>query len=108
MLGSMSKSLANGTLDDDDRRAGLLAWQLEHYPEGHTIRRNLVIHAITVPMFCAGSLALLAAPWVSGWLAFGAAPMIAALAAQGRGHRAEPNRPIPFRGPVDFVARFFV
>jgi len=90
-----------------DRSAGLLAWQRDHYPEGHTGRGNLVVHAVTVPLFYVGTLAIVAAPFVSPWLFLGAALMLVTLAAQGRGHAGEPNRPIPFRGPVDFVARFF-
>jgi hypothetical protein len=94
-------------LADDDRSAGLLAWQLAHYSEGHTRRRNLVVHVITAPLFCIGTVALLAAPFVSAWLALGALLMIVTLAAQGRGHGSESSRPKPFRGPLDFVARFF-
>jgi len=34
--------------------------------------------------------------------------MLAAVASQGRGHAMEAARPVAFRGPADFVARFFV
>ena len=34
--------------------------------------------------------------------------MLITLAAQGRGHSVEAERPVAFRGPFDFVARFFV
>jgi hypothetical protein len=34
--------------------------------------------------------------------------MLATVAAQGRGHKLEQTRPVPFRGPADFLARFFV
>jgi uncharacterized membrane protein YGL010W len=91
-----------------DRHGGLLAWQLRHYHEGHTRRRNLVLHALTTPLFMAGTLALLAAPFTSPWLAVGALAMVATLVLQGRGHGAESARPIPFRGPGDLAARFFV
>jgi hypothetical protein len=30
------------------------------------------------------------------------------IAAQGRGHKGEATRPVPFRGPLDVVARLFV
>jgi hypothetical protein len=36
----------------------------------------------------------------------GLAAMFTAVAAQGAGHRRE-TPPAPFRGPTDFVARFF-
>jgi hypothetical protein len=80
---------------------------LARYSAVHASRANLLLHAVTVPIFCAGTVAVLAAPFASAWLALGAVGMLAALAAQGRGHRAEPNRPAPFRGPGDFVARIF-
>src|SRR5262249_8711171 len=73
-----------------------------------TDRRNLILHAVTAPMFCAGTLTVLAAPFISPWLALGGLVMMSALAAQGLGHRAESSRPAAFRGPVDFVVRFFV
>jgi hypothetical protein len=98
----------NTSTDQDDRRDGLLAWQLARYPEGHTTRSNLLLHLMTAPLFCAGTLAVVAAPFTTAWMAVGALFMLAALVAQGRGHRGEANRPIPFRGPADFVARFFV
>jgi uncharacterized membrane protein YGL010W len=98
----------NDPTDDDTRPGGLLAWQLAHYSEGHTSRRNLVVHVVTAPLFCLGTLALFAAPFTSAWLALGAVLVVATLAAQGRGHRSESRRPIPFRGAVDFVARFFL
>ena len=104
----MNTDTAPTDLNDDDRTAGLLAWQLEHYPEGHTTRANLVLHAVTAPAFSAGTLAVLAAPFISAWFALGGLLMVAALAGQGRGHRAESRRPIPFHGPGDFIARFFV
>ena len=100
----------NGTiaLAHHDRAAGLFAWQLEHYPEAHTNRRNLVLHAVTAPLFCAGTVLVAVAPFTNPWLSLGGLLMLLALIAQGRGHGSESNRPTPFRGPGDFVARFFV
>jgi len=92
---------------DFERSEGLLVWQLSLYPEGHADRRNLWIHALTAPLFCAGTIAVIAAPFVDARLGFGAILMLAALAAQGRGHRIERQRPKPFRGFSDFVVRFF-
>jgi hypothetical protein len=37
----------------------------------------------------------------------GAICMVGALAAQGRGHRLEPETPTPFGGAADFLSRFF-
>ena len=93
---------------DDDRSAGLLAWQLEGYPRNHTDRRNLIIHVVTVPIFWAGTVALLASP-LAWWLApAGLVAAVLAIALQGRGHRLEPQAPIPFRGPGDAIARLLV
>ena len=104
----MNTDASSMTPSADDRSNGLVAWQLEHYPEGHTTRANLVLHVISAPLFCIGTLAVLLAPFTSAWLFLGGALMVLVLVVQGRGHGGEPNRPIPFRGPGDFVARFFV
>jgi len=94
-----------GSEDDMER---LIDWQWRLYPDGHRTRRNLGLHLVTVPLFQAGAIAVAAAPFVSPWAAAaGAAAMIAALVAQGRGHAGEPTPPVPFRGAGDFVARFF-
>jgi hypothetical protein len=95
---------------DDERTGGLLAWQRAGYPVGHTQRRNLILHALTVPLFWAGTLDSIAAPLLRAWamLPLGLVLIVAALVAQGRGHAGERQRPVPFRGPADFVARFFV
>ncbi len=66
-------------------------------------------HAFTVPLFLAGTVALVLAPFENAWLLAGALPaMILPLALQGRTHRLEANPPIPFRGPGDVAARLFV
>lgn len=84
----------------------LLAWQRAHYDDNHTLRRALLIHALSVPLFWAGSLALIAAPWIAWPLAVGGLVSCAlAMAAQGRAHAAEPVAPIPFASPFDAVAR---
>ena len=94
---------------NDTRGGGLLAWQWSLYRDGHRDRRNLAIHAATVPLFLGGTCALAVSPFVGAGLAVaGVAAMLVALAAQGRGHAAEAARPVAFRGPGDFVARFFV
>jgi hypothetical protein len=93
--------------DADERTGGLLRWQRRHYDAGHRDRVNLVLHLITVPMFQLGTVALLATPWL-GWTALsGLGAMVTAVVAQGRGHRRESTAPLPFRGPLDVVARLF-
>jgi hypothetical protein len=90
------------------RGDGLLRWQWSLYPDGHRDRRNLLVHVLTVPLFQAGTVAVLLAPLASGWLApAGAAAMVGAMAAQGRGHRLEETRPVPFSGPADVLGRIF-
>ncbi len=83
---------------NDARSGGLLRWQWSLYRDGHRDRRNLAIHAATVPLFLAGA----------GVAVAGGAAMLLTVAAQGRGHAGEAARPVRFRGPGDFVARFFV
>jgi hypothetical protein len=92
----------------DTREGGLLRWQWTLYPAGHRDRRNLALHAITEPFFLLGTCALLGSP-LAGWRAAagGAAGMIVALVAQGRGHKLESAAPSPFLGPLDVVRRFF-
>jgi hypothetical protein len=91
-----------------------LAWQWQHYPGNHADRRNLVIHLITVPIFWGGTVAMLGAPLAGGLTAMassfaaGLVMCVVAMAAQGRGHKLETVPPIPFRGPVDVIARIFV
>lgn len=89
-------------------RDQLVEWQWHHYPEGHTTRLNLIVHAITVPMFQGGFLILAATP-ILGWLGlFGLLAMVTAIIGQSRGHGIEPSKPIPFDGPLDVVSRLFV
>lgn len=80
------------------------------YAGTHGDRKNLAIHAATVPLFWAGTVALVAAgPLGIGWLAgVGAVVMFVAIGVQGRGHAREANRPAPFRGPVDVLVRIFI
>jgi hypothetical protein len=93
----------------DARTGGLISWQWSLYRDGHRDRRNLVIHAATVPLFLAGTCALVASLLAGvGVAVAGAAAMLLTVAAQGRGHAGEAARPVRFRGPVDFVARFFI
>jgi uncharacterized membrane protein YGL010W len=91
---------------DTTREGGLLAWQLREYPKGHRDRRNLMVHAVTVPLFHFGAWSVVLALVWSGWLLALAIPaLLLPIALQGRTHRLEATPPIPFRGPLDFVAR---
>jgi hypothetical protein len=90
------------------REGRLLAWQWALYAEGHRDRRNLIVHALTVPLFQLGTLALLSAPFLGGVLAAaGLGAMVGAMALQGRTHRLEPVPPAGFKGPADVFARIF-
>lgn len=91
------------------REGNLLSWQWSLYAEGHRDRRNLILHAATVPLFLLGTCAVVAAPMAGLGLAVGGlVAMVGAIAAQGRGHKGESTRPVPFNGPGDVVARLFV
>ena len=90
-------------------RKNLLDWQWRHYGDNHLDVVNLVLHLVTVPMFMAGTVMVLSAPWTAWWLgATGLALMVTAVVAQGRGHARERRPPIPFEGPADAVTRIFV
>jgi Protein of unknown function (DUF962) len=112
---TMNTSTNTDNLLDGDRAGGLLAWQLRNYPAAHHDRINLVLHAVTVPLFWAGTVALVAAlplglaelPLAAGvgLAVAGVLAMAAAVAVQGRGHARETGRPAPFRGPLDVVVR---
>jgi hypothetical protein len=92
----------------EPREGGLVRWQWTLYPDGHRDRTNLLIHAVTVPLFMMGTMTLAMTPLLGAYGATGLAGMIVAVAAQGRGHEREATRPVPFRGPLDVVARLFV
>lgn len=92
-----------------NRSEGLLRWQWSGYAAAHMSRGNLVLHAVTAPLFIAGTVASIAglvmlSPAIA---ASGAAAMLATVAVQGAGHKREQSRPAPFTGPLDFVLRFF-
>src|SRR5215472_7760992 len=58
-----------GRLMTQTREGSLLAWQWSIYPGTHHDRRNLLVHALTVPVFQVGTVALVMGPFVTGWLA---------------------------------------
>jgi hypothetical protein len=100
-------------MTDTDRGTSLLSWQWSIYATGHRDRRNLVVHALTVPFFLGGTCALVFSPVLASgfsgaWVAVAALlSMVAAVGLQGRGHALEATRPVPFEGPLDVVARIF-
>jgi hypothetical protein len=95
--------------NDTERTQNLVTWQWRLYGDAHHDRGNLAIHLATVPLFVAGTIALVLAPAVTLWLAAaGPAAMGTALALQGRGHARERQAPRPFRGARDAVARIFL
>ncbi|HXP73184.1 MAG TPA: Mpo1-like protein [Stellaceae bacterium] len=89
-------------------RGDLLAWQWSNYASTHQARANLLIHIVAVPLFAVGLFCLIFGIVLADWV-----PAVAGLAgglvgflAQGVGHGNEPERPVPFLGPADFVSRF--
>lgn len=93
----------------DDRPHGLLAWQWSLYTGNHRDRRNLLLHALSVPFFQLGTVMLVTAPLTSlGWALPGLGAMGVVMALQGRGHRLETEPPVPFRGPWDVLSRILV
>ncbi len=95
---------------DITREEGLLAWQWLNYSPTHRERHNLLVHALTAPLFVLGTCAVLLTPLVGAlWLApSGLGAMLAVVALQGRTHRGEKIAPAPFRGLGDILARLFV
>ena len=87
-------------------RKDLLGWQWKLYPENHTRRMTLVIHVVSAPLFIVGVMMLAGVVVMLELALVGLAFMVSAVAAQGWAHKMEPNRPIPFDGPFDFVSRF--
>lgn len=87
----------------------LLARQAADYPRVHRSRRNLLLHAITNPVFLVGNVLAVLAPFFGAWwLALaGLVAMATAMIAQGIGHRGEVEPPLPFRSGAEAVARIF-
>ncbi|HTD37424.1 MAG TPA: hypothetical protein VK669_07910 [Candidatus Limnocylindrales bacterium] len=86
-----------------------LADQLSDYPRVHADRKNLLIHALAVPVFDVATVGVAASLVVRAPLAALGCAVVAAgaFAAQGRGHGIEAERPIPFAGPGNALARIF-
>ena len=88
----------------------VVSWQWQVYATAHRERRNLIIHAVTVPLFIIGAILSAASLARFAPLAtvFGLALVLGAIVAQGRGHRLEREAPQPFRSPVDALVRLVV
>jgi hypothetical protein len=88
----------------------LLRWQWEGYPRYHHSRRNLLLHIVFVPMFLVANISLVIALVQRSWLGALVAvfAMMASIALQGRGHRAEAVPPAPFTGAANAIARIFL
>ncbi len=82
---------------------------MQDYPHSHKNKTNLLLHIVVVPLFVLGVLyavwSLLHGQWVGAALGM-LAPLVS-IAVQGVGHKLEPNPPLPFDGPGDFVKRIF-
>jgi len=88
----------------------LLRWQWEGYPRYHHSRRNLLLHIVFVPLFLFANISLVIALIQRSWLValVAALAMIASIALQGRGHRAEVVPPAPFTGAANAISRIFL
>lgn len=82
----------------------------QDYAHFHKDPVNMLIHIVAVPLFIYGVWLVVSAALVGRWLAVigGLAAMGVSLALQGRGHKREPNPPLPFDGPGDFTKRIFI
>ncbi len=91
-------------------RPNLLAWQWSDYVAKHRDRGNLLIHIVAVPLFQLATLVLLGALLGRSLTAAVVAVLLmgVALVLQGRGHRREAERPVPFEGAADFASRLVV
>ncbi len=82
---------------------------MQDYPHFHKNRTNLLLHIVVVPLFVLGVVYAIVAAIQGRWLAAAlslALPLVS-LAIQGVGHKKEPNPPLPFEGPGEFVTRIF-
>ena len=83
---------------------------MQDYPHFHKNKANLLLHIVVVPLFVVGAgyalWSLTQGDWIGALL--GALAPLASIAAQGAGHKKEPNPPLPFDGPGDFVKRILL
>jgi len=82
---------------------------VDDYARFHQSRTNLLLHIVVVPLFVLGIVYSLSSVIQGRWLAASVSlvlPLIS-IAVQGAGHKQEPNPPLPFDGPGDFLKRIF-
>jgi len=83
---------------------------MQDYPHFHKNKANLLLHIVVVPLLVAGVVyavwSLVQGHWIDA--ALGALAPAVSLAVQGAGHKKEPNPPLPFEGPGEFVQRIFL
>ena len=82
---------------------------MQDYPHFHKNRTNLLLHIAVVPLFVLGVVYGLTSAIEGRWLASSVSLLLplVSIAIQGAGHKKEPNPPLPFDGPSDFVKRIF-
>ncbi|UCF46779.1 MAG: DUF962 domain-containing protein [Myxococcales bacterium] len=82
---------------------------VDDYGHFHKNKTNLIMHLLVVPLFVVGIVYALLAAMQGRWLAAVLALLLplVSIAVQGAGHKKEPNPPLPFDGPGDFVKRIF-
>ena len=82
---------------------------LESYAEKHSNPKNLLLHALAVPVFIAGLAGLVAGALSREWPVVAASllAMLVSIGVQGRGHRHE-RVPFVARGPGHFLRAIFV
>jgi hypothetical protein len=88
----------------------LAAWQWKDYARYHRSMPNLLVHIMAVPLFLLGNLLAVAGLAFLSWgMALGGLALSAlAFAAQGLGHKAEAEPPVPFAGPANVAGRILV
>ena len=79
------------------------------YPRFHKNRTNLLLHIVVVPLFVLGVVYAVLAAFQGRWFAALLSLLlpVVSLAIQGVGHKKEPNPPLPFDGPGEFLTRIF-
>lgn len=90
--------------------SSILRKQWADYPQIHSTRVNFIVHLITVPVFMAGTVALFWGLCVASISLFvlGVLAMMVALAAQGWGHKQEPQAPAPFTSKANALGRLLL
>jgi hypothetical protein len=90
-------------------RPNLVQWQRDVYPEVHSLRSTLLVHAVTVPVFVAATFGFVAALFTLHPLAAALCVgiMAGAYGAEAVMHRREP-RSYAVEGAADGLSRLFV